>query len=352
MSMTLALPALKAPFPYFGGKTRAAPLIWQALGDCRNFVEPFMGSLAVLLARPHAAHLETVNDADGFLVNVWRALREAPAEVAHWCDRPVTEADQTAIHCWLVGQRDAFTARLFGDPDYFDAQIAGRWLYGICCWIGSGWCSGQGPWHSVNGQLVDTRRDGAGVSRQLLRLGNAGEGVHRKRPHLGNAGQGVHRQLVHLGQGGGGQGIHALHAQGDGLLSWFAALSARLRRVRICCGDWSRVCGPSVTWKHGLTGVLLDPPYSAEEARTSDLYRIESETVAHDVRAWCLANGPKLRVVLCGYGTVHDALLDAGWTKTAWQANGGFGNQGQGQGRANAAREQLWCSPHCLPITP
>lgn len=40
---------LRAPFPWFGGKSRAAPLIWEALGDVRNYVEPFAGSLAVLL---------------------------------------------------------------------------------------------------------------------------------------------------------------------------------------------------------------------------------------------------------------------------------------------------------------
>lgn len=36
----------KAPLPYYGGKTHAAPLIWQALGDVPHFVDPFMGSLA------------------------------------------------------------------------------------------------------------------------------------------------------------------------------------------------------------------------------------------------------------------------------------------------------------------
>ena len=46
---------LKAPFPYFGGKSRAAPLIWEALGDVPNYVEPFFGSWRVLLGRPHAA---------------------------------------------------------------------------------------------------------------------------------------------------------------------------------------------------------------------------------------------------------------------------------------------------------
>lgn len=44
--------SLAAPFPYFGGKRRAAPTIWRALGDPSGYVEPFCGSAAVLLARP------------------------------------------------------------------------------------------------------------------------------------------------------------------------------------------------------------------------------------------------------------------------------------------------------------
>ena len=205
---------LQAPFPYFGGKSRAAPLIWQALGNPVNFVEPFAGSLAVLLQRPHVPHIETVNDACAYLANVFRALRADHAGVAQWCDQPPNEADQHAIHSWLVNQRHTFTARLMGDPDYYDAQIAGRWLYGVCCWIGRGWCSGNGPWQSVEGQLVH--------------LGDAGRGVHRQLVHLGSTGQGVHRQRVHLGDAGQGT---------EGLLAWFAALQARLRYVRVCCGD-------------------------------------------------------------------------------------------------------------------
>ncbi len=237
------LPALKAPFPYYGGKSRAAGLIWRALGDCANYVEAFAGSLAVLLSRPHAPRIETCNDKDAFVSNVWRALRVDKDAVAAHCDLPPNEADLHAIHTWLVGQRETFTARVMGDPDYYDAQVAGRWLYGICCWIGSGWCSGRGPWHSVEDaegykQLVDTRSAGAGVKRQL--------------PHLGDAGQGVHRQLVHLGGEGGGVGVHKASLASDGLRAWFAALQARLRKVRVCCGDWRRVLGPSVTWKRDI----------------------------------------------------------------------------------------------------
>ena len=40
---------MKAPFVWFGGKRRVAPEVWAALGDVPNYIEPFAGSLAVLL---------------------------------------------------------------------------------------------------------------------------------------------------------------------------------------------------------------------------------------------------------------------------------------------------------------
>lgn len=91
---------LRAPFPWFGGKSRAAPQVWAALGDVDHYVEPFAGSLAVLLRRPHVAnrtyHSETVNDLDGLLCNAWRAIVHAPDAVAEAASWPVCEADFTA----------------------------------------------------------------------------------------------------------------------------------------------------------------------------------------------------------------------------------------------------------------
>jgi site-specific DNA-adenine methylase len=40
---------MQAPFPWFGGKRKVASEVWAALGDVDNYVEPFAGSLAVLL---------------------------------------------------------------------------------------------------------------------------------------------------------------------------------------------------------------------------------------------------------------------------------------------------------------
>ena len=72
---------LKAPFPWFGGKSRVAPLIWERFGDVPNFVEPFFGSGAVLFSKPPSA-IETVNDIDDDIVNFFTVLREHPEELA------------------------------------------------------------------------------------------------------------------------------------------------------------------------------------------------------------------------------------------------------------------------------
>ena len=127
------------------------------------------------------------------------------------------------------------------------------------------------------------------------------------------------------------------------------ALSDRLRRVRVCCGDWARVCGPTPTTKLGLTAVFLDPPYADTVIRTTDLYAHDSLSVAHDVRRWAIAHGtePDMRIAICGYDTEHDMPDD--WECLQWKAKGGYGSQGEdSQGRKNSKRERVWFSPHCI----
>lgn len=129
---------MKAPFPWFGGKRKVAPIIWQAFGDVTTYIEPFAGSLAVLLERPadHERRIEIVNDKDRYLANFWRAVRADPDAVARYADWPVNEADLTARHIWLVQTAADRIARIDGDPYYYDAQVAGWWVWGISAWIG------------------------------------------------------------------------------------------------------------------------------------------------------------------------------------------------------------------------
>jgi DNA adenine methylase len=323
---------MKAPFPYFGGKRRAAPEVWARFGDVKNYVEPFAGSLAVLLSRPEPfVGVETVNDADGLLANFWRAMTIDPEKVAHHAEWPVNEADLHARHLWLVRQAEGLTDRLMADPEWCDVKAAGWWVWGICSWIGSGWCSGKGPWTEVDGLFVDGNA-GRGVNRQLPHL-SAGRGVNRQLPHL-SAGMGVNRQLPHLSAGMGQVWAH------------LEPIAERLRNVRVACGDWSRVCGGSVTWRHGLTGVFLDPPY----CEGSIDYNAGSRTLSQDVRAWAIENGEnaKMRIALCGYDGEHDEAEEHGWSVFEWKAAGGYGGQGKGDGRKNSKRERIWFSPHCL----
>lgn len=310
---------LQAPFPYFGGKARAAELVWGRFGSVQNYVEPFAGSAAMLLAAPEEGkRVETINDADGFVANFWRAVANTPDAVAHHADWPCSEADLEARHAWLVNRAERLRWQL-EDAEFYDAKVAGWWVWGACNWIGSGWCAGEGPHLSNGARLFD--------GRQLPHL-SAGQGINRKLPHLGNAGRGEHPRSAFI-------------------RGWMEALAERLRETRVTCGDWQRVVKDSVTTRHGLTGLFLDPPY------TKGAMDYAAGGVGTDlplqVQAWCAENGgdPMLRIALCGHAGEHDALLARGWFIGRWTARKGYAVSDEAV--QNSKDETVWFSPHCLP---
>lgn len=336
---------LKSPFVWFGGKRKVAGQVWEALGDVNNYIEPFFGSGAVLFGRTHnmadgPRRVETVNDADGFVANFWRAVSMDPDAVAAHADYPVNETDLFARHLWLVNTgRSRLLNNLESDPDWFDPQIAGWWVWGINSWIGSGWCSGKGPW----------RVDDDGVVRKLS---NTGRGINRQLPHLGDAGRGINRQFPHLGNAGL-KGFWTLENRRYGINAYFAQLANRLRDVRVTNGDWTRVVTRGAMSYGRTVGVFLDPPYLGD-VRTADLYTVDDHTISNDVRQWCLDNGdnPRLRIVLAGYGAEHDHLIPDTWRRIGWKANVAYSTTRSAQRKdgnhANRSTETLWCSPHCL----
>lgn len=293
-----------------------------------------------------------------FIANFWRAVQKDPKLVALWADWPVNEADLHARHLWLV-KREEFREKIKADPEYYDAKIAGWWVWGISCWIGSGWCS-RPEWKGrINGARAERGWAEAGVHAagfEGTRPNLQSQGVHReprlagqqmwrKRPELKRGGRGAVKHLPDLGgdYGATGRGVHASARQG--LEDWMFALADRLRRTRVCCGDWKRILGRSPTECIGVTGIFLDPPYSA--ARDS-VYSTDSREVAHDVREWAIAHGdnPMLRIAYCSYG---EEPLPKGWVRMRWKANGGHGNaSADGRGRRNSKLETIDFSPHCL----
>jgi DNA adenine methylase len=302
---------MKAPFPYMGGKSTVAPLVWDALGNPAHFIEPFFGSGAVLLNRPvWEDKTETVNDKDGFIANVWRALQFSPDETARWCDWPVNHADLIARKARLIREENYLLENLCKDDKWHDAELAGYWIWAASCWIGSGLtCPGQIP-----------------------HICNKGVGVHAvgQIPHLGNKGMGVQEPY------------------NENIYKWFRELSERLRRVRVVCGDWERVCGGDWQDSIGDVGIFFDPPYGIEDRDTA-IYHHDSTTLAADVMDWCLERGDRdtYRMVLAGYEE-HAELLKHGWRAQQWKASGGYSRTGNGPGKENCKRECLYFSPHCL----
>lgn len=292
--------SLKAPFPYFGGKRRVADQVWQRLGDVDHYIEPFCGSAAVLLARPGGRPdtAETINDASGYVTNFWRAVKQAPGELADRCKWPVNETDMLARRDWLQERGETLAEDLRDDPEFCDPKAAAWWCWGACVWIGSGWPADDAD--------------------QMPRIShNGGRGVTST----------THRERL------------------DAL---FANLHDRLRHVRVLCGGWQR----ALKSEHTMTlcgsgtpvGVFLDPPYPNDWGG-STVYAHDSDSVAAEVFEWCRTHGDdeRLRIAVCGYEGAWTP--PDGWGTIAWKARGGYGVRNDDN--ANATRERVWVSPHC-----
>ncbi len=98
---------------YYGGKTRLAQRIAELLPTHEHYVEPFTGSLAVLLAKK-PSRMETVNDLDYLLMTFWRVLRDRPRELAGVCAlTPHSRAEhRAACAAEVAGLDDTEQARL------------------------------------------------------------------------------------------------------------------------------------------------------------------------------------------------------------------------------------------------
>ena len=305
MASSTAAKSIKSPYPFFGSKRRIVKDIWDRLGNVENYIEPFTGSLSCLLGNPNIPKIETANDLDCFIPNFWRAVQADADKVAQFADYPVLEADLHARHKWLISPAaEEFKSKINNDPKFYDAEIAGWWVWGMNASLGITFCKQRG-------------------------LGC--------KPFLSMVGQGVTLPTVDV-------------------LEWFKILQQRLKKVRVCCGDWSRVCTPSVTYKNksltknGMVGVFLYPPYLVEN-REDKLYRIETD-VFFDVCNWAIENAkhPKMRVAVCGYE--GDFEFPSDWTTYNWTTTGGFSSfaKEEERGKENAKKEIIWFSPNCLTV--
>lgn len=265
------------------------------MGDVAHYIEPFGGSMAVLLMRPTEPQLETVNDLNHHLINFWRAAQADPEAVARHAVNPLSEADLYARNKALVETTAAFQEKVLNDPRFYDVETAGWWVWGQSTLIGRPFA------HDICKKMPS-----------LLPMG-----VNSK---------GLNVELTLRG------------------------LADRLRRVRILCGDWKRCLGPTAigvnkAQRLDSVGVFLDPPYV--DGDFSYQKGADSASIWNEVRDWAIKYGgvKHIRIVLAGYEDGRE--MPEGWTRLSWDGHGGLGRKSKGL-NANNAREVLWTSPHCL----
>lgn len=260
-------------FPYFGGKSKAAPMVWEYLGDPECYIEPFAGSLAVLFARPTTPKVEIAVDLDGLLVNFWRTIKHGWEDMLPYLSLAVSEVDICAKHDALLKSRDFITPLLRDDPQYYNPELAAWWWEGISSWLGSGY----------------------------------GHRNAKQRPH-------IDRSL---------KGAWAVGMTDERIES----VARRLGNVVLLAGDWQDAWKRSVTKAiidrfHRGVGVFLDPPYVHGE-RSKGLYA-EDQPLNEQVIEWVLAQPRYVRIVIAGYDDEYDHLLAAGYRQVQWKAPNGY----------------------------
>ena len=291
-------------FPYPGGKSRVAGMVWRRFGYVDAFADPFCGSSSILLSPERRVHCASalINDIDVFIVNFFRSVARFPRLVARWADTPVNEVDMIARSRWLI-RNNRLLDMIPSSQVYCNPKAAGWWAWCMCAMIG---------------QRM-TRR----------------ELVSHALPYVSSFARGLNKMNY------------------DKRVNELRNVSEQLTGVKITCADWMNAVNSVMICVHGITAIFFDPPYEMS-ARNSRIYNSDSAYGAAGlwsrVCAWCREHGNdmNLRIALCGYDGTWDP--PDGWTTYKWAArSASFG--APGNNAVNRKLERIWFSPGCLPIS-
>ena len=297
------------PFAWFGGKRKALDAVWSFLGDCHSYSDPFGGSCVVPLNAPPSVRRVVVGDVNGHIVNAWRAMAYDPDAVADALDQPVFHLDLRARAGVLRRSAEGLATMLGEDPDFYDARLAGWWIWAIR--------------HSFDRGESLTPHD----TRDMIP-----RSPHGPRPSRAD------------------------------LRAEIRAIHDRVRHWYVLARPWATVVGSAtllgLTQMSGPCGLLLDPPYDGVSRLRHKVYASDGHDVAGDVRRWLTTpdpisgiapwDHPRLRIVYCGYdGDFADSELPNA-RKVEWARTGKIFARGQTPGDKATRSETLWASPACV----
>lgn len=243
---------VRSPLRWFGSKAAVAAQVVEHLGAHVHYVEVFSGSAAVLFAKPRSK-IETLNDVDDDVVNLFRVLRD-PNTATMLVQRCTTTA---------YARREFLTARTI-------------------------LTAGRAP---LGGAAVDR------VERAWAFLVAVNFSVSSSSHSTGWS--------VAVSDPGGS----IPPARWRAAVARLERTAARLEGVQVDCSDWREVLS---RYDRPSTVFYLDPPYHPE-LRSGGRYRHEMTAGDHDELVETLL-GLKGRAVLSGFAhPTHDRLAVAGW---------------------------------------
>lgn len=276
---------MKPPFAYYGGKTNIAADIVRLLPAHQHYVEPYAGSLAVLLAKP-PSRMETVNDLDGLIMTFWRVLRDRPDDLMRVCAlTPHSRAEYRASAEGVVGNREAARLVRVDEVDEVDEVELARRV----------WCSlAQGRGGSL--RTTGWRHFQDPGSRGPIGMpGYLGSYVERMR-----------------------------------------SVAGRLAAVSLECKPAVELIG--LYGRHPEVLLYLDPPYLGT-VRGSRQYLHEMSSESDHLEMLAAARASSASVVISGYDSELYAAELAGWFSTRIETYTGQGNHTESDDRRT---EVLW----------
>ncbi len=292
-----------APFSYFGGKRDIAPQVWEFFGArIKNYIEPFAGGMAILLARPNPSlvveerFVETVNDKDALVINAWRAMKHAnPRELAELVETINSQQHLDSFKKDVYENYYMLNRLIRSGTERYHPYLAAMWIAGMKNAIGAGFANTADTYSKVSPRIVISGWPFGSAER------------------------------------------------------YFKYMKYRLKHVNLMCLNWHELVGsPTRTTLQGETATFIDPPYPRKER--SPCYNEDDGSPSNAAAEWAIETirkdkANKFRIAFCGYRRLYKKKFKAeGWTSISWKGKG-YGVQGDGRGRVNAAEETVWFSP-------
>lgn len=265
---------MRTIFPYFGSKKCYASMCWERFGDPNTYVEPFAGSLAVLLRRPaiyqNKRRFEIVGDLSGKICNFWRALKRDPESIAREIVYPPLHLDMQSrndyLKQWFIDHQD----QLRSDPHFCDIQIAAWWLWGQCLSIGLNFGGCNDP------QVPNMAGSALSQVQSIYQVMSIDEAVE------------YNTRLLRK-------------------------IADRLASVAVFNKPWKQ-CFSGRVMEHREAkevAIFLDPPYKLEKRGKTYENEDQAEDAAIESYKWAIEHGEKYRIGYCCHE--GDFEIPAGW---------------------------------------